>query len=184
MARPTTSQDPTLAQAPLRREYLSFGDEYSDSTLAPRIEDDGLPVVGAVVETGSRLQMGRRSEPSHPILHCRVPAEFCEAAEHSVRCLPPVSPPAHLDTVQAGPGRCHRHEALRLNDPPLASEYDLHRLAAASKINIGQPDPVAVRMVPDVDDPPDDDALCPHSPRTLPFGLRTADSGSLALTNT
>jgi hypothetical protein len=82
-----------------------------------------------------------------------------------VRYLPPVSSPPHLDTVQAGSRGRYRYQAVPLDDQ-LAPEDDLHR-TAASKINISQPDPVAIRMVPYVDDPPHDDTLCPHGPRTL-----------------
>jgi hypothetical protein len=51
--------------------------------------------------------------------------------------------------VQTGSRRCHGYEAVLLDDR-LAPEYDLHRIAEP-KINFRQPDPVAMRMVPDLD---------------------------------
>ena len=54
-----------------------------------------------------------------------------------------------------------------MRDDSLTSEDDLHRIATASNINNGQPDPAAVRMIPDLYDPTDDDPLCPDSLRTL-----------------
>ncbi len=139
----------------------------------PSGEDDGLPVVGAVIDAGARFQAGGRIESGHLVRHCRIPAEFRETAEHSVRWLPTVTSLAHLDTVQARSRRCHRDEAIRLDDS-LASEDDLHRIATASNINNGQPDPAAVRMIPDLYDPTDDDPLCPDSLRTLcPHSPRT-----------
>jgi hypothetical protein len=61
--------------------------------------------------------------------------------------------------------------------PSSARLQSIHRIATASNINNGQPDPAAVRMIPDLYDPTDDDPLCPdslrtlcrHSPRTLPL---------------
>ena len=166
LAYPTPPQDTPLAQGPVSKEDLPCGRQHSASPLRSRIEDDGLPVISAAIEAGAGFQVGRRSESGHPVRHCPIPAKFCEAAEHSVRYLPAVSPPTHLDSVQTGSRRCHGHEAVLLDDR-LAPEYDLHRIAE-SKINFCQPDPVAMRMVPDLDDLADDDALCLHSPRTLP----------------
>jgi hypothetical protein len=167
LPHPATRQA-SLARVPFPGQNLpECGGVPHSGPFSPRIEDDGLPVVGAFIQGGTGLQASRRSEHSHPVRHSRIPTEFREAAKHSVRCLPSVIPAAHLDAVQAGSRRCHRNEAVRPDDR-LASEHDLHRLAAAPKINIGQPDPVAIRVVPHVHDPPDDDALCLHSPRTLP----------------
>src|SRR5581483_8703511 len=109
-------------------------------------------------------------EERDPVGDRQVPAKLREAAEHALGHFAAVAPPAHLALGQPASGWRHRDEVALIQER-YAAPYDL-RLIVPPDVDVGEPDPVTVRVGADLDDAPHDHASRCHKHGTVPSGNR------------
>jgi len=129
--------------------------------------DDRLPVAFPRIEGFARRQADTVVEKCDPVTDRQVPPQLCEAAKHALGHFASVAPPTHLALGKPGSGWRHWDEVTLVQERQ-AAPHDL-RLVASRDFDVGQPDPVTIRMGTDLNDPPHDHASRPHESGTVPL---------------